>query len=126
MNAERCPTDPFTTMSMPFMEMPQRAAALPSITSKPPQPLAPADCEASPFDEHFTRHHVLGNALAGIAVHHDPRALVHSGAVVADVAVDLDGDGRGRARCNRVLAARIEHTPMQARRYRERAGAGPR
>ena len=30
-------------MSMPFIEMPQRADALPSITSKPPHPVAPAD-----------------------------------------------------------------------------------
>ena len=44
-----CPTEPFTTMSMPFIEMPQRAEALPSMTSRPPQPVAPADCEASPF-----------------------------------------------------------------------------
>ena len=36
-------------MSMPFIEMPQRADALPSITRSPPQPVAPAACEASPF-----------------------------------------------------------------------------
>ena len=48
MNADMCPTEPFTTMSMPFIEMPQRADALPSITSSPPQPVAPAACEASP------------------------------------------------------------------------------
>ena len=48
MNADICPTDPFTTMSMPFMEMPQRAAALPSTSSSPPQPDAPAACETSP------------------------------------------------------------------------------
>jgi hypothetical protein len=35
-------------MSTPFIEMPQRAAALPRITSRPPRPVAPADCEALP------------------------------------------------------------------------------
>ena len=29
--------------------MPQRAEALPSTISRPPQPVAPADCETSPF-----------------------------------------------------------------------------
>ena len=42
------PTEPRTTISMPFIEMPQRAPALPSITSRPPQPLAPAAMLASP------------------------------------------------------------------------------
>jgi hypothetical protein len=65
------------------------------------------------LDADFPRHHVLGNALPGIAVHHHPRPLVHSSAVVANVAVDLDDDGRGQARCNRMLPARIEHAPMQ-------------
>ena len=36
-------------MSIPFMEMPQRAEASPSITSNPPYPVAPAACEASPL-----------------------------------------------------------------------------
>ena len=35
-------------MSMPFIEIPQRIDAEPSITSRPPRPVAPADCEASP------------------------------------------------------------------------------
>ncbi len=48
MNALMCPMSPPTTMSMPFIEMPQRAAALPSMTSRPPCPVAPADWEASP------------------------------------------------------------------------------
>ncbi len=39
---------PPTTMSMPFIEMPQRALASPSMTSMPPRPEAPADCEALP------------------------------------------------------------------------------
>ena len=36
-------------MSMPFIEMPQRAEASPSMTSRPPRPVAPADWLASPF-----------------------------------------------------------------------------
>ena len=48
MKADMCPTLPPTTMSMPFIEMPQREAALPRTTSRPPWPEAPAYCEASP------------------------------------------------------------------------------
>ncbi len=36
-------------MSIPFIEMPQRDEASPSITSSPPRPVAPAACEALPF-----------------------------------------------------------------------------
>ncbi|WP_338715510.1 hypothetical protein [Streptomyces acidiscabies] len=35
-------------MSTPFMEIPHRAAASPSMTSNPPCAVAPADCEAFP------------------------------------------------------------------------------
>ena len=35
-------------MVTPFMEMPQRAEALPSITTMPPWPVAPADWLALP------------------------------------------------------------------------------
>ena len=48
MNALRWPTEPLTTMSIPFIEMPQRAAASPWTTSRPPCPLAPADWLALP------------------------------------------------------------------------------
>ncbi len=43
-----CPTLPPTTMSIPFIEMPQRLAALPRITRSPPRPVAPAYWLASP------------------------------------------------------------------------------
>ena len=43
MKADMCPILPCTTISMPFMEMPQREEALPSMTSSPPCPVAPAD-----------------------------------------------------------------------------------
>ena len=42
------PILPCTTMSMPFIEIPQRLDALPLITSKPPRPVAPAYWLASP------------------------------------------------------------------------------
>ena len=42
------PIEPPTTMSIPFIEMPQRAEVLPSITRRPPCPVAPADWDASP------------------------------------------------------------------------------
>jgi hypothetical protein len=41
-------TEPPTTISTPFIEMPQRADASPSITSSPPWAVAPADWLASP------------------------------------------------------------------------------
>jgi hypothetical protein len=37
-----CPTDPRTTMSTPFIEMPQREDASPRMTSSLPRPVAPA------------------------------------------------------------------------------------
>jgi len=43
-----CPTLPQTTISMPFIEMPQRDEALPRMTSSPPRPVAPAYWLASP------------------------------------------------------------------------------
>ena len=48
MNAAMWPTDPRTTMSAPLSEIPQRAEALPRITSRPPRAVAPADWLASP------------------------------------------------------------------------------
>jgi hypothetical protein len=42
------PIEPFTTMSIPFIEIPQRADALPSMTRSPPRPVAPAAWLASP------------------------------------------------------------------------------
>ena len=52
-------------MSIPFMEMPQRADALPSITSRPPLPVAPADWLASPFT--VTRPDIMFSATPGPA-----------------------------------------------------------
>ena len=41
--------------------------------------------------------------------------LVHAGAVIADMAVDLDGDRRVEARGDGVAPARVEHAPVAAR-----------
>jgi hypothetical protein len=49
MKADMWPILPCTTISMPFIEMPQRDEALPSMTSRPPLPVAPAYWLASPF-----------------------------------------------------------------------------
>jgi hypothetical protein len=42
------------------------------------------------LDDHRPGHHVLGHPDAAVAAHQHRGALVHAGAVVADVAVDLD------------------------------------
>ena len=54
------------TMSTPFMEMPQRAEASPSITRSPPWAEAPAGLAGVAFHPHLARHHVLGNADAAM------------------------------------------------------------
>jgi hypothetical protein len=48
MKADMCPMDPCTTMSIPFIEIPQRELALPLMTRSPPWPVAPAYWLASP------------------------------------------------------------------------------
>ena len=49
MNPLMWPTEPPTTMSIPFIEIPQRADASPWTTSSPPRPVAPADWLALPW-----------------------------------------------------------------------------
>jgi hypothetical protein len=86
------PMLPPTTMSMPFMEIPQRAPASPSITNKPPRAVAPAAWEALPLTR--TEPDIMFGATdADIAVHGDAGFLVHARAVVAGVAPDIDGHG---------------------------------
>ena len=48
MNALMWPMSPLTTISTPFMEMPQRAAASPSTTTRPPRPVAAQACDELP------------------------------------------------------------------------------
>src|SRR4051812_39088673 len=64
------------------------------------------------LDDHRPGHDVLGDADARVAVHADRRLLVHAGAVVADVPVDLDGDRRVEPDRQRVRAARVDDAPM--------------
>ena len=59
------------------------------------------------LDAHDARHHVLGNAGAGMAVDDDLGLLVHAAAIEADMAVDLDGDRRIEAAGDGMLAHRI-------------------
>ena len=70
-------------MSMPFIEMPQRAEALPSMRNTPPRPVAPADGGVARH-MHEAGHHVLGDADPRIAVDQHGGELVHPGAVIAD------------------------------------------
>ena len=65
MKADMWPTEPFTTISMPFIEMPQRDEALPSMTSRPPWPVAPASWLASPFT--MTSPDIMFSATPGPA-----------------------------------------------------------
>ena len=43
-----CPTEPATTMSTPFIEIPQRAEASPRTITVPPRPVAAHDWPAYP------------------------------------------------------------------------------
>ncbi len=64
------------------------------------------------FDMNGAGHHVLGDANTGIAFHDDVRQLVHATAVIADVPVDLDGDGFVETACNGMLAVGMIDNPM--------------
>jgi hypothetical protein len=92
MKADRCPTEPFTTISMPF----GRTGRLRSIS----------------FDVDLAGDHVLGDALAGIAMDDDVCLLVHAGAVVAHMPLDLDRDRHVDADGDRMLATRVEQAPI--------------
>src|SRR5215472_10269947 len=52
------------------------------------------------FDPDRTRHDVLGDADAAMAVDDHLRLLVHAGAVVADMALDLDLERQIEPRCH--------------------------
>ena len=94
MNALMWPTEPRTTMSTPFIEMPQREEASPWTTSRPPRPVAPADWLALPSTITAPDMMFSARPTPAVAVHADRRALVHAGAVVAHVALDIDLDVR--------------------------------
>ena len=98
MKADIWPTEPPTTMSMPFIEIPQRDEASPSMTSKPAIAGGTRRFGRIAGDAHDARHHVLGNADAGMAMDDDLGFLVHAAAIEADMALDLDGATARRAR----------------------------
>ena len=66
MNALMCPTEPPTTMSIPFIEMPQRADASPRTTRRPPRPVAPADWLT--FPSTTTRPDIMFSAIPVLAL----------------------------------------------------------
>ena len=113
MNALRWPTEPRTTMSTPFIEIPQRAAASPWTTSRPPWAVAPADWLTLPSTT--TRPDIMFSAIPVLAL---PRTttvaqLVHARAVVADVPVDLDLELGVEATGDGVGALRVDDPPAR-------------
>src|SRR3954468_13071371 len=75
------------------------------------------------LDDDRPGHDVLGDADARVAMHADRRLLVHAGAVVADVPVDLDRDRRVEADGEGVRAAGVDDAPVGGLGT---GGAGPR
>ena len=63
---------------------------------------------------HATGHHVLGQARSGIAVHRDMRVLVHTGAVIADMAVDGDAHVAVEPARKRMRTARVADEEIAA------------
>ncbi len=112
MKADMWPILPFTTMSIPFIEMPQREEALPSITEKAAAAGGAGILAGVALHDHRARHHVLRHARPGAAVDDDRRRLVHAGAVIADASLDLDADRRVDADRDGVPALRVEDEPV--------------
>ena len=106
-------------MSTPFIEMPQRAAASPCTTSSPPWAVAPADWLTLPSTT--TDPDIMFSAIPvlGVAADTHRRMLVHPGAVVPDVPVDLDVELRVETAGDGVGPARVDDPPAP----RPRAGA---
>ncbi len=69
-----------------------------------------------PLDDNRAGHDVLRDAGAHVAVHANRRALVHAGAVVANVSHDLDLDRRVDPAGDGVHPVRVEHAPAADRR----------
>src|SRR3954452_19305324 len=79
------------------------------------------------LDDDRAGHDVLGDADTRVAVHADRRLLVHAGAVIADVAVDLDRDRRVEPDRERVRSARVDDAPVgRLRLGAAREGVEPR
>ena len=129
MNALMCPTEPRTTMSAPLSEIPQRAEASPPITSNPPRAVAPADWLAEPSTT--TVPDIMFSATPpAVAMHANGRSLVHPGAVVAGMTLDLDLVVGVEPDRQRVPAAGVEdqqargRARVAARRAADRSAPG--
>ena len=81
-------------MSMPFIEMPQRERGVAVDEQQAAAAGGAGRLAGVALHMDEARHHVLGDADPGIAMDQHGGELVHAGAVIADVAVDLDGDRR--------------------------------
>ena len=68
MNALMCPMSPPTTMSTPFIEMPQRAAAIAVDDEQAAVGGGAGGLASVAAHPHRARHHVLGDPDAGVAV----------------------------------------------------------
>src|SRR6185312_9771083 len=87
------------------------------------QPAAPRRANGLrrvPVHDHRAGHDVLGAPHPHVAVHAHRRLLVHAGAVVARVPLDLDLDRRVDTYGERVRSAGIEDTPAARRRVVDR------
>ena len=112
MNALMCPTEPRTTMSAPFNEIPHRAEASPWITSSPPRAVAPADWLALPSTITVPDIMFSATPTPQLPWIRTAACWFMPGAVVADVSVDFDLVGRVESHRDAVLAARVEHAPV--------------
>ena len=111
MKPDMWPMLPCTTMSMPFIEMPQRLEALPLMTSKPAAPGRAGILAGIAVDDDRARHHVLGHARPGRALDADRRLLVHARAVIAGRPAHRDVHRRIHPGGNRMGALGVDDLP---------------
>ena len=110
------PIEPFTTMSMPFIEMPQRADG---VAVDDEQAAAAGRAGATAWrrpSRARARHHVLGDARPGIAVDHDVGAACSCRRSSSRRALDLDADRRVEPAGDGVRARRgLSDVPVRSR-----------
>ncbi len=82
------------------------------MMSRPPWAEAPRRLAGVALHMDHARHHVFGQADAGVAVNDDLGVLVHPGAIVADVPLDLDRDRHLQSTGDGVGALRLDHFPV--------------
>ena len=98
-------------MSTPFIEMPQREDGVAADDQQPAAAGRPGRLARGALDDNRARHHVLRHPDAAVAVHADDGVLVHAGAVVAHVALDVDLQRRVEADRDRVAPPGVAHAP---------------